>query len=196
MAKYIKFVSDSELKDFLANLTKSELKKYAQSVFNVANKRISRMEGQTGIISPALTALNKRRNGNTHFSSAGKDLTALEQEITEAMAFTNLSTSTLGGARAFTSKLRDVMGDKVDDKEYISHIFDTMHAVSERIPQLAKNMIGTDTILNEIVEEQENGDINVLDDASREDNISSALDAVVDEFNKMQDSWGDSGSLW
>lgn len=162
-----------------------ELRKTAKSLFSTVNKRMDRLQ-DSDTISPALEGLIKKRGGVKHFTSGGKDLKALEKEVAQAVAFYNRETSTVSGARHFTTRLKELIGDRVDDKDYVNDVFDLMHGVAERVPvKLERNMIGTNQILNEVIEEAVNQNISAInsDEQSRNDFITKMVQQVTDEVD-------------
>lgn len=171
-----------QIKADVSEMTRSQLSKQAKQIFSTVNKRIQRLI-DSDTISPALEALIKKRGTNPKFTTGGKDLTALQKEYSEAIAFYNLETGTVTGARKYTNKLKQVIGERIDDKEYINKLFDLMHGVAERIPiQIANNTIGTDTILNQIIENDTNGTLNVLDSADRDLQIADLIDELTNQI--------------
>lgn len=166
----------------VSEMTRAQLSKHAKQIFSTVNKRIRRLI-DSDTISPALEALKRKRGNNPRFTTGGKDLDALQKEYSEAIAFYNLETGTVTGARSYTNKLKNLIGERIEDKEYINKLFDLLHGATERLPmQIAKNTIGTDTILNQIIEDDVNGTLNVLDSADRDLQISQLIDEVTDNI--------------
>lgn len=163
-----------------------ELKQGARQIFSTVNKRIDRLQN-SNTVSPAWEGLKRRRGGTGKFTIGNKDLKALQKELADAVAFYNRPTSTVGGARAFTNKLEKQIGTRVHDKDYVSYVFDLMHGIEERIPvELASNMIGTNDVLNLVIEEAVEQDINAINAESslRDDFISKAVDKLTDMIDK------------
>lgn len=140
---------EREVKD----LSRKELAKQAKVLFGTVNKRIKRLQN-SNVVSPALDYLKKRRS--PHFTVGGKSLEQLQKEYSEALAFYNLETGTVTGARAFTNNLEHMLGDRVHDTDYLSRIFDILHSVEDRLPALYKNRFGTDPqVLQNMIEKVE-----------------------------------------
>lgn len=180
--------------------TRDELAKVATVVFSTVNKRIQRLI-DSDTISPAYEALLRKRD--THFSVGGKDRKDLVREYSEAVAFYNMTTGTVTGARAFTNNLKAKIGERVNDKEYINKVFDLLHGVEERLPvYLANNMIGTNEILDNIIESNVDWSSYSMDaDAdAREDEINAQIDAIIEqvqgEIEDLQKSIPDTVSTW
>ncbi len=166
----------------VSEMTRQQLSKHAKQIFSTVNKRIRRLI-DSDTISPALEALKRKRGNNPRFTTGGKDLEQLQKEYSEAIAFYNLETGTVTGAKSYTNKLKNLIGERIEDKEYINKLFDLLHGATERLPmQIAKNTIGTDTILNQIIEDDVNGTLNVLDSADRDLQISQLIDEVTDNI--------------
>lgn len=186
MAKHIKTNYTKDIvKKGIENMALKELKSVATTIFSTANKRINRLKN-SDTISPAWEGLKRRRPDK--FTVGGKDLKSLQKEVADAIAFLNRPTSTVGGARAFTNKLEKQIGTRVTDKDYISSVFDLMHGIEERIPvELASNMIGTNDVLNMVIEEAVEQDINAInsESSSRDDFISKAVDKLTDMVDKI-----------
>lgn len=164
--------------------TESDFRTQARQLFSTVNKRIQRLQNSTGVISPALTALSKKRDGNVHFS-ANRNFDDLKKEYAQAYAYYNLETGTLSGSKKFTSKLESKLGERVKDKGYVSSVFDTLHAIEERIPSvLFKNMMGTNEILQQILEEtiEEETDMFEKTEAERDAYISRQVEKIVDQI--------------
>lgn len=181
MAKYVATnYSKKVVQKGIENMALKELRSVSKSLFNTANKRIDRLKA-SNMISPAWEGL-KRRRSQEHFTSGGKDLKSLQKEVADAIAFLNRETSTVGGAKTFTKHLERVVGDRINDKDYINDVFDLMHGIEERIPvQLASNMIGTNDVLNYVIEEAVQENLSAINSEadSRDDFISKAVEKLV-----------------
>lgn len=171
----------------VTHMVRSELAAIATPLFSTVNKRIKRLI-DSDTVSPALEGLIRKRGVNPRFSARGKDLASLQREYAEALAWYNLNTSTVTGARQFTKKLQAKIGERVKDKEYVKSVFDLMHSVAERIPvMLAGNMIGTQDILNNIVEQYTADEITeFMSDADVQESIinemvQEMINALVEE---------------
>lgn len=158
-----------------------ELKKQARRIFSRVNKKLDRLKASDAV-SPAYEGIIERHGTNFHFTYGGQNEESLQSLINEALIFESRQTSTLSGAKRFTNDLKDLIREHdVHDDEYINSIFDTMHGVAERIPiDLQKNMVGTDIILNSVIDRYTENEIHVLSDADRNDFI----DALVDKLTK------------
>lgn len=172
----------------LEDLSLKELKRMSHDLFAVANKRIRRLQNKD-VISPALNALNDRRSGHVTFTIGSKNLKQLQREYSEAMAFLNLETSTVTGAKRYEAKLKQYVGSDISDKN-ISYMFDLLHSIQERIPERVFGKVaGSMPILEqlqEMLEDDTNSDVNTYESESekREHIISEAIDKLVNEIDE------------
>lgn len=187
MAKNYKLkINDEVLKKNVSDALKSteglkELKKEARVIFSRVNKKLDRLKA-SNTVSPAYEGIIERHGTNFHFTYGGTNEESLQSLINEALIFESRQTSTIRGAKRFTNDLKDLIrGHDVNDEKYINSVFDTMHGVAERIPiELQKNMIGTDIILNTVIDRYVEDEISELSDADRDD----LIDAIVDRLTK------------
>lgn len=177
-----KVYKEKEANEEIEKQALKELRRVSKNLFPIVNKRIDRLVN-SNTVSPALEGLIKKR-GAKHFTSGGKDLKALEKEVASAIAFYNRETSTVTGARHFTSRLQELIGNRIHDKDYINDVFDLMHGVAERVPvKLEKNMVGTNQILNEVIEEATSQNISAInsDEESRNEFITKLVKQLQKE---------------
>lgn len=178
--------NEQKVRKEIEEMTRQELAKEANKLFSMVNKRIRRLK-DSDTISPALEALQRKR-GNSQFSSRGKNLQALQDEYVEALSFSNLQTSTVNGARQYTRELQDMLGDKIHDRDYISAVFDLMHGLEERLPvELASNMIGTNELLNEVIETAVGQNVTELNatTSGRNDFMQRAIDKLMEQLKGL-----------
>lgn len=163
------------IKDVITDLTRQELAKKAKALFSTVNKRIARLQ-TSDVISPALNALEKKRIPK--FTIGGKNLKELQKEYSEALAFYNLETGTVTGARVYTNQLKQYFGDKVKDKNFIAKTFDLLRTLKDRLPELYKNVYGKD--LQTIIQE----DTNLQEKLYSENSIESeqAMTELIDKI--------------
>lgn len=180
--------SVEQLNSQVKKATEKEFRQTAQRLFGIVNKRINRLQS-ANVVSPALTALDKKRNGNLHFSTR-YSFDDLKKEYAQAYAFYKTETGTVGGAKAFTERLKDKIGDRINDKDYINAVFDTLHATSERIPNaIFKGMVGTNDILQQIIENEEIEERSLMDmtEQEREDFITAQVLQIAKEIQEKLD---------
>lgn len=181
--------NERKVRKEIEDMTKQELAKEANKLFSMVNKRIRRLK-DSDTISPALEALQRKR-GDAQFSTRGKDLKSLQDEYVQALSFSNLQTSTVRGARDYTKGLKSLLGEKIKDPDYVNAIFDLMHGVEERLPvELASNMIGTNDVLNDVIETAVGQNISELNatDGGRNDFIQKAIDKLMEQLKGLATS--------
>lgn len=174
-----KSVTAKIVKTAVEDMSRKELAQAAKSLFSTVNKRIARLD-KSDVISPALNALKQKRTPK--FTSGGKDLKALQKEYAEALAFYNLTTSTVTGARNFTNNIKNVVGERIKDEKYVNRLFDTLHTVQGRMPQIfSSGRIGTDDIIQKIEESAENNEERIfsMDAAEREEELNRIVDELI-----------------
>lgn len=170
---------ENELARDIAKLTRKEFRQQASHLFSAVNKRIRRLENSS-VLSPALDALNKSEGGS-HFSVRGKSDSELIKEYNRALAFYNLNTATVTGARQFTNELKSVLGDDLD-KDYVSSIFDMMHSISERLgSSVMKGQIGTNQILQDLYENDFQNSMSAI-----KNNKQVREDFIMDAVNRLK----------
>lgn len=169
----LKHISQSEVERVIKDDTLQQMIKEGQTLFNRVNKRIRNIERNRQIISPAYNALVAKRGSAPRFGTSGtySNLNELQKEIARAQEYDNMETSTVQGARNFTNNLRKQLhtkrGEKLSD-EFISQIFDALHSLHERMPDvLYKNQLQYADYLDSIVETAENVDLSKLDSAEQ-----------------------------
>ena len=109
----------------------SSMSKEVRRIVNMANKRISRINADNTVISPALKALHKQ--GIDKFALRGQTWEQQKETYFRAIEYLNQESSSLGGARRFTKEFLEKSGlhskggsPEQDEKyrEYASSIID------------------------------------------------------------------------
>ena len=109
----------------------SSMSKEVRRIVNMANKRISRINADNTVISPALKALQKQ--GIEKFALRGQTWEQQKETYFRAIEYLNQESSSLGGARRFTKEFLEKSGlhskggsPEQDEKyrEYASSIID------------------------------------------------------------------------
>lgn len=155
-----------------------------ERLFDRTNKRIRNLEKNNKYISPALNALKKKRGDAPRFGTLGTygNLNEYLKEVARAQQFSNLETSSVQGARSFTKNLKKQLNKKIKEglsDDFIANVFDTLHGVHERMPDLLyrvqlKYSDYMDVVIDTI-EENENND-------NLEDNIISAINKLTEKI--------------
>lgn len=170
---------ENELARDITKLTQKEFRTQASHLFSAVNKRIKRLEN-SNVLSPALDAL-KKSDAGSHFTVRGKSDSELINEYNRALAFYNLHTATVSGARQFTNELKNLLGDNLD-KDYISSIFDMMHTISERLgSSIMKGKIGTNEILQDLYENDFKNSMSAI-----KNNKTVREDFIMDAVNRLK----------
>lgn len=137
------------IKKAVHEMTLNELKSHCRQVFNMANKRIDRLEKQVAnknILSPALRAV---KESGGHFTYGGRDLNSLRKEYARAQSFLNMETSTVSGAQAYTKPLVQSFGDMIFNPKVAGMVFDALHRIQEAMPVIYKSGV-MDTIIEDV----------------------------------------------
>lgn len=178
-------------KKAVEDLTLKELRKISHDLFAVVNKRIRRL-AQKDVISPAYDSLMKKRGGKT-FTSGGKNLKQLQKEFAQAVAFYNMETSTVTGAKRYENNLKKYVGSDVSPST-VSYIFDLLHRVQERIPEavfgsvvgsipvlnVLNNVIGSDiNSMGTMYDTEEQKDEKIINDA-----IDKLMELIEQEYQR------------
>ncbi len=135
-------LSESEVKKDISEMTRKELADYGRGLFSKLNKRITRLENAKGVISPALESVEK---SGGKFYMKGLNRNQLLKELSRAIVFDSSATGTVSGARKYTNHLKDIVGEKVHDKDYVGKIFDLVHRVQTLNPTIS-NAIGSEEV--------------------------------------------------
>ena len=180
-----KNLNTAKLKSDLSELTRKEIADKFRPIFSKLNKRISRLEQAKGVISPALEAVKK---SGGKFYMKGLDRNSLLKEVSRAIAFDSSATGTVTGARVFTENLKSVMGERVEDKEYVGRVFDLVHKVSELNPTITNAIGSTEVarIVSDMVEESI-----ALDLANQEEYenvLNKDFDYMIDDITDKLES--------
>lgn len=166
-----------------------QLKEQAKVVFNRVNKRIRNIENNKNIISPAYNVLKKKRGNAPRFGTSGSyhDLKSLQKEYAQALSFDNMETSTVQGSRAYTDNLKSQLSLDTLDKSAINVIFEALHSLHERMPDiLYNNLLKYTDYLETIVENTENIDFNSI--SNYETKVETLVNNAIDELTeKMSD---------
>lgn len=91
-----------------------EFRKEIRRTFDMANKRIKRLQQREDLLSPSLQALNHMKFGMT-FEGETRSWDEVKKLYSEAVSFINSPTSTVSGAREFTADVKDAFVDKLPE---------------------------------------------------------------------------------
>ena len=158
-------------------MKRNELVKQMQPTIDAANKRIKRLQGME-TLPPALNAVMD--NGGK-FSLKGKSRNEVLKESSRVIAFINMKTSTVSGAkqfeRGFAAKLSDKAQNITNDQRKV--LFDSFRKL-EQISPIGLNVYGSDRLVRMLADE-------IVDEKfSFEDLMQKALKDLQDEYEKFQ----------
>lgn len=155
------------------------LRKEIARVFQQANRRIQNVE-KSGIISPAVVALNKGDiKGFTKFSMR-HDWNDLKIEYSKAVAFLQQPTSTATGTREYSEHLKSTYG--LDDKEFNlmqDKLMGKIASVSDE-KFLENYLMQYKDFTGELEQESKDVSDQIEDDAQR---ITDALDDAFEQIS-------------
>lgn len=185
--KHLSNKDKSQIKEGVKKSAYEQLKKQAQTVFNRVNKRIRNLESNKKVISPAYNALKKKRGNAPRFGTSGSynDLKSLQKEYSEALAFDNMETSSIQGARNYTQNLKNNLPNHLDESA-MNYIFDALHSLHERMPDvLYSGLLQYTDYLDTIVESAENIDLSNMNnyDSKLESIINNAIDKLTNQMS-------------
>lgn len=178
-----------EIKEFVENATYNELESQSKTLFNRVNKRIRTLEShKKDVISPSYNALVKSRGTTPRFGTKGSytDKKSLQKEIAQALSFDTSETGNYKGAKAYTKNLKDMLPlDRLDDDK-VSMIFDTLHSVHERMPDiLYSGLLQYSDYLDTVVETAEDLELDNIDDY--ESQLESMVEQVINQLTDKLD---------
>ncbi len=166
------------------NLTRSELAKVCRRYFDMANKRINRLDS-SGLLSPALHSVMKEGK----FYAKGADLHKLQHEFSRCIAFLNMETSTVTGARKYEKHLENIMGGKLSSNQK-SVLFSAFRRIREVTPAGLMSY-GSDRLIQYLADEirSEDENINAGPFVDLEALVQKAVDEVMEGYQKMEDNF-------
>lgn len=173
-------------KDF-RNFSRKELAKECRRYFDMANKRINRLES-SGVLSPALhAALNK----GGKFYAKGADLKQLQHEYARCINFLNMSTSTVGGARQYERNLEQKLGGHKLSSSQKSLLFKAFRTIEKTSPA-GVQAYGSDRLVQYLADEIDSEDENIMKGVGSQDweaMIEKVINEVSAEYQKVMDNF-------
>lgn len=107
----------------------SQLKKESRRVFDIANKRINRLES-SGLGSPALHSV---MNSGGKFYTKGLGWNQLYKEYRRCLNFLNSQTSTVSGARKEKRRIEEILGRPLTNEQQKT-LFKAYHQLAKSSP--------------------------------------------------------------
>lgn len=132
-------------------MKRDAFRKAVQSTIDAANKRLKRLESLE-LLSPAL---NSVRESGGKFTLRDKDRNALIKEASRAIAFINMKTSTIKGARDFEAQFQAKLSNKAkgvitnDQRKVLWDGFRKLQQVSK----VGLNIYGSDRLVRMLADE-------------------------------------------
>lgn len=171
-----------QLPDNFTSMKRDEFVKQMQPTIDAANKRLKRLQGLK-TLSPALNSVME--NGGK-FSLKGKTRNEVIKESSRAIAFINMRTSTVSGAKQFeknfAAKLSNKSKDITNDQRKV--LFDSFRKL-EQISPVGLNIYGSDRLIRMLADE-------VVDEKySFETTMNKALDELTKAYEDFQSEYDD-----
>ena len=158
-------------------MKRDELAKQLQPTIDAANKRIQRLQAMK-TLSPAL---NSVMESGGKFSLKGKSRNEILKEASRAIAFINMKTSTVSGAKQFEKGFAAKLSNKAKDitNEQRKVLFDIFRKL-QQISPVGLNVYGSDRLIRMLADEvvDENYNFN--------DTMQKALKQLEDEYEQFQ----------
>lgn len=158
-------------------MKRDELAKQLQPTIDAANKRLKRLEGMK-TLSPAL---NSVMESGGKFSIKGKSRNELLKEASRAIAFINMKTSTVSGAKQFEQGFQKKLSNKAQGitNDQRKLLFDCFRKL-QQISPVGLNVYGSDRLIRMLADE-------VTDDNySFEATMQKALKELESEYEQFQ----------
>lgn len=165
------------------SMTRQELAKECRRYFDMANKRINRLE-QSGVLSPALHAVN---SSGGKFYAKGADLHQLQHEYARCINFLNMGTSTVTAARKYENNLAEKLGGhKLTDKQR-RFLFTAFREIRKVSPAGIMNY-GSDRLIQYLADEIDSEDENIMQGVNSQDwdaMLEKVVNDAVEEVRKI-----------
>lgn len=167
-----------EMVEFAKRQTREELYKVAKQIFQNANRRLRNLE-KNGLYSPAYAAAMKEG----YFGARGKDFNQLTHEYARAIAFLNMQTSNVSGARTYERHIQSLIGNVSPQQK--KAIFEIFRRVEER-NMIGAQMYGSSKLIQEISQQMQGDAQNALDELDRDSaEYQAKLDKIVEDMGKL-----------
>ena len=139
-----------QLPENFEKMKRNEFVKAIQPTIDAANKRIKRLENNK-TLSPAL---NSVMESGGKFTLKGKSRNEVLKEASRAIAFMNMQTSTLSGAKKFENNFSKKLSNKSKNitNEQRKILFDSFRKL-EQISPMGLNLYGSDRLIRMLGDE-------------------------------------------
>lgn len=173
-------------KDF-RKFSRQELAKECRRYFDMANKRINRLESSK-VLSPALHAV---LNSGGKFYAKGADLKQLQHEYARCINFLNMGTSTVTTARQYERTIAEKLGDHKLSTDQKSLLFKAFRTIEKTSPA-GVQAYGSDRLIQYLADEIDSEDENIMKGVGSQDWDAMIEKVIADmsvEYEKRMDEF-------
>lgn len=173
-------------KDF-RKFSRQGLAKECRRYFDMANKRINRLESSK-VLSPALHAV---LNSGGKFYAKGADLKQLQHEYARCINFLNMGTSTVTTARQYERTIAEKLGGHKLSTDQKSLLFKAFRTIEKTSPA-GVQAYGSDRLIQYLADEIDSEDENIMKGVGSQDwdaMIEKVIADVSVEYEKRMDEF-------
>lgn len=173
-------------KDF-RKFSRQELAKECRRYFDMANKRINRLESSK-VLSPALYAV---LNSGGKFYAKGADLKQLQHEYARCINFLNMGTSTVTTARQYERTIAEKLGGHKLSTDQKSLLFKAFRTIEKTSPA-GVQAYGSDRLIQYLADEIDSEDENIMKGVGSQDWDAMIEKVIADmsvEYEKRMDEF-------
>ena len=173
-------------KDF-RKFSRQELAKECRRYFDMANKRINRLESSK-VLSPALHAV---LNSGGKFYAKGADLKQLQHEYARCINFLNMGTSTVTTARQYERTIAEKLGGHKLSTDQKSLLFKAFRTIEKTSPA-GVQVYGSDRLIQYLADEIDSEDENIMKGVGSQDWDAMIEKVIADmsvEYEKRMDEF-------
>lgn len=173
-------------KDF-RKFSRQELAKECRRYFDMANKRINRLESSK-VLSPALHAV---LNSGGKFYAKGADLKQLQHEYARCINFLNMGTSTVTTAKQYERTIAEKLGGHKLSTDQKSLLFKAFRTIEKTSPA-GVQAYGSDRLIQYLADEIDSEDENIMKGVGSQDWDAMIEKVIADmsvEYEKRMDEF-------
>lgn len=167
--------------------SRQELAKECRRYFDMANKRINRLESSK-VLSPALHAV---LNSGGKFYAKGADLKQLQHEYARCINFLNMGTSTVTTARQYERTIAEKLGGHKLSTDQKSLLFKAFRTIEKTSPA-GVQVYGSDRLIQYLADEIDSEDENIMKGVGSQDWDAMIEKVIADmsvEYEKRMDEF-------
>lgn len=167
--------------------SRQELAKECRRYFDMANKRINRLESSK-VLSPALHAV---LNSGGKFYAKGADLKQLQHEYARCINFLNMGTSTVTTARQYERTIAEKLGGHKLSTDQKSLLFKAFRTIEKTSPA-GVQAYGSDRLIQYLADEIDSEDENIMKGVGSQDwdaMIEKVIADISVEYEKRMDEF-------